>query len=139
MCKIKGVNRLINDEWVFTSKPSGLIGSHLVGMIWLGIIPIILLENSVLNVLTDIKLPNDFLMVLYFLIFILLVTIAFYQSKNAYEIKQEPTKHRVYLSSRFFISYFIARALFLFFTGFGSGDFCFSTLLVGLEFHWLFL
>lgn len=114
MCKINGIHRLINDEGIFTQKPRGLIGSHIIGMIWLGIIPMILLENPVLNVLTDIKTPNVFLMALYFLIFMLIATIALNQGENTYEIKQQTTENRVHLSSRFFIVYFIVRALFLF-------------------------
>lgn len=114
ICKINGIHRLINDDGVFTSKPIGLIGSHLVGMIWLGIIPVILLENSVLKVLTEIEIPNGFFMVLYALIFILITTIAWYQSKNEFRNKQRFTAAGVRLSSRFFIFYFVVRALFLF-------------------------
>lgn len=114
MCKINGVHRLINDDGVFTSKPRGLIGSHIIGMIWLGIVPVILMKNSILSVLTEIKIPYSFFIVLYFLICVLIVTIAFNQSKNTYGKKQESTENLVHLSSWFFISYFIVRALFLF-------------------------
>lgn len=115
MCKINGVHRLINDDdGVFTSKPRGLIGFHVVGMIWLGIVPVIFMKNSILSVLTEIKIPHSFFTVLYFLIFILITTIAFNQSKKTYEKKQESTENLVHLSSQFFISYFIVRASFLF-------------------------
>lgn len=114
MCKINGIHRLINDNGVFTSKPRGLIGSHIIGMIWLGIIPVLLMKTSILRVLTEIEIPNGFFMVLYFLIFILITTIALNQSKNEFKKKQEFTAIGVRLSSRFFISYFIVRALFLF-------------------------
>lgn len=114
MCKINGIHRLINDDGVFTSKPLGLIGSHLVGMIWLGIVSVLLLKTSILGVLKEIEIPNGFFMVLYALIFMLTTTIAWNQSKNEYEKKQESTGNLGRLSSRFFISYFIVRALFLF-------------------------
>lgn len=114
MSKIKKIHRLINDDGVFTSKPRGLIGSHIIGIIGLGITPAILMKTSVLSFLTEIKIPHSFFVVLYFLIFILIMTIAFNQSINAYKKKQESAENLVYLSSQFFISYFIVRALFLF-------------------------
>lgn len=114
MSKINGVHRLINDDGVFTQKPQGLIGSHVFGMIWFGSIPLILMKDSILSVLTDIKIPHSFFIVLYFLIFILIVTTASDQSKKLYENKQESPKNFTQLSSQFFISYFIVRALFLF-------------------------
>lgn len=114
MCKINGIHRLINEEGGFTSKPLGLIGSHIIGMIWLGIVPVILVKTSILSVLTEIEMPNVFLIVLYFLIFILLMGIALNQSKNTHETKQQPPENRIHLTSRFFIAYFIVRALFLF-------------------------
>jgi len=114
LCKINDVHRLINNDGVFTSRPRGLIGFHIIGMIWLGIVPAILLKTSILSVLADIKIPHSFLMVLYLLIFVLIMTIAFNESKNIFGKKQESTENLVHLSSHFFISYFIVRALFLF-------------------------
>ncbi|MDO9038900.1 MAG: CPBP family intramembrane metalloprotease [Lutibacter sp.] len=112
--KVNGIHRLINDDGIFTQKPQGLIGSHAIGMIWLGITPLILIKNSILNVLTEIKIPHSFFMVLYFSISILIITIAFNQSKKLYEKKQESTENFIQLSKQIFFSYFIVRALFLF-------------------------
>lgn len=114
LCKINGVHRLINKDGGFTSKPRGLIGAHIIGMIWLGIVPVILLKSSILSALADIKIPHSFLILLYLLIFILLMTIAFNQSENIFGKKLKSTENLVHLSSQFFISYFIVRALFLF-------------------------
>ena len=114
MCKINGVHRLINDDGVFTRKPRGLIGSHVIGILWLGIVPLIFMKSSILSVLTDSKIPHSFFMVLYFLIFILTMTIAFHQSKNTYEKNQSSPENIVHLSSQFFIAYFIVRTVFLF-------------------------
>jgi membrane protease YdiL (CAAX protease family) len=114
MCKINGIHRLISDDGVFTSKPLGLIGSHLIGMIWLGIVPVILVKTSILSVLTEIEIRNGFLIVLYVLIFMIITTIALNQSKKEFENKQGSIENVGHLSSRFFIFYFIIRALFLF-------------------------
>ncbi|MCI4442645.1 MAG: CPBP family intramembrane metalloprotease, partial [Lentimicrobium sp.] len=114
ICKIKGIHRLVNDNGVFTQKPRGLITAHIIGIIWLGILPIIVLKQSILQVLTEIKIPVSFIIVLYFFLLILIIAIAFEQSKNAYEKSQSSSESFARLSSDFFISYFIVRALFLF-------------------------
>lgn len=112
--KINNNQRLINDEGVFTSKPGNLIGSHIIGLLWLGLVPVILLKHSILKVLTGNEMPNSFFVFLYILIFMLFITIAFKQSENAYVKKQRSSEGFIQLSSTFFIRYFIIRALFLF-------------------------
>jgi len=114
MSKIKGIHRLINDDGGFTQKPRGLISAHIIGILWLGLFPLIVLKQSIFKVLTEIKIPVSFIIVLYFFLFILIVTIAFEQSKKAYEKCQVPSESFARLSSNFFIYYFIVRALFLF-------------------------
>ncbi len=131
MCKIKGIHRLISDDGVFTSKPSGLINAHIIGIIWLGLFPVIVLKQSILKVLTEIKIPVSFIIVLYFFLFILTVTIAFNQSKNAYEKQQVSSESFTRLSLKFFISYFIVRAFFLF-----SYELWFRGLLLFYCIHW---
>ena len=59
--KINNNQRLINDEGVFTSKPGNLIGSHIIGLLWLGLVPVILLKHSILKVLAGNEMPNSFL------------------------------------------------------------------------------
>jgi len=113
-CKINGIHRLINDDGSFTRKPFGLIGSHVIGIIWFGIIPLIQMKHSVLQVLTNSIMPNSFVIVLFFFLFILMATVAFNQSKKAYEKTLDSPENFIHLSSQFFIFYFIMRALFLF-------------------------
>ncbi|WP_395049366.1 CPBP family intramembrane glutamic endopeptidase [Flavobacterium sp.] len=114
MCKIKGIHRLINDDGVFTKKPKGLINAHIIGAIWLGLVPVIFLKQSIFKVLTEIKIPVSFIIVLFFFVLILIITIAFEQSRKAYEKSQSSSESFARLSSKFFNSYFIVRALFLF-------------------------
>jgi len=106
-------NRLINDDGEFTSKPGKLIGFHIIGIIVLGFVPGILLNHSVLKIVTGDKTP-PVLVFLYLLIFIIMVTISFRQSKSVYEKKQGLSESLTHLSPDFFISYFIIRTLFLF-------------------------
>jgi membrane protease YdiL (CAAX protease family) len=114
VCKNNGIHRLINDDGNFTSKPRGLIGAHIIGIIWLGLFPLIFLKQSILQVLATIKIPVSFVIVLYFFIFLLIVTIASNQSKSTYEKARGLSENGIHLSSQFFITYFIVRALFLF-------------------------
>jgi hypothetical protein len=106
-------NRLINDDGEFTSKPGKLIGFHSIGIIVLGLVPGILLNYSVLKIVTGDKTP-PILVFLYLMIFIIIVTIALKQSKSVYEKKQGLSESLNRLFPDFFISYFIIRALFLF-------------------------
>jgi membrane protease YdiL (CAAX protease family) len=112
--KTNKINRLINDNGAFTSRPGKLIGFHIIGIIVLGLVPAILLKRSILEVVKGNKTPDLFLVLLYLLIFIVMVTIAFKQSKSVCEKKQGISKNRTHLSLDFFVSYFIIRALFLF-------------------------
>ena len=114
VCRINSIHRLINDDGAFTSKPKNLIGTHFIGVILFGLIPVILLKNSVLKVLTNHKIPDSFLIFLFIFIFMLLITTAFKQSKTAFKNKQGSYESFIHLSSSFFISYFMIRALFLF-------------------------
>jgi len=114
LSKTKGTHRLIDTDGIFTQKPRGLIIAHIIGILWLGLIPVFLLKQSILQVLTISKILESFSVGLYFLLFILILTIAFYQSKGAFENRQNSSGNVNNLSSEFFISYFIIRALFLF-------------------------
>ncbi len=114
ICKINGIHRLINDDGTFTSKPKNLIGTHFIGVIWFGLIPVILFKNSVLKVLTNYKIPDSYLIFLFIFILMLLITTAFKQSKTAFKNKQGLSENFMNLSPSFFISYFMIRAIFLF-------------------------
>lgn len=113
MSKINGIHRLIDDDGVFTQKPKGLFFAHCIGIIWLGFIAVILLKHPILKEVTSIEIPASKSLVLYFSFFILIVTIAFNQSKKGYKKNQDTSENFTRLSSEFFISYFIVRALFL--------------------------
>ena len=114
MSKAGNSQRLINDEGAFTSKPGHLVGSHIIGILWLGVVPVILLKQPVLKVLAGNQIPDMTYVFLYVLLFALIITIAFKQSEKLIAKKQGPSEAFHQLSSSFFIRYFITRALFLF-------------------------
>lgn len=106
--------RLINDNGDFTSKPKQLLLAHFIGAVWLGIVPVMTLKESVLNVLIETKTIETNTILLYVLTFIVILFVALQQSKNAYEKREQPSGSLLHLSAFFFGSYFMTRALFLF-------------------------
>ena len=113
-CIKEGNQRLINDDGDFTSKPKQLIHAHLIGAIWLGIVPVMTLKESVLKVLIDPKTIEANTILLYVLTFIVILFVALQQSKNAHKKREQPSGSLLHLSAFFFSSYFMTRALFLF-------------------------
>lgn len=126
--KTHNSNRLINDNGELTSRPLKLIGFHIIGIIILGLVPMILLNHSVIILFTGNKAPDLPEIFIYLSIFIPLITIAFKQSKSVYGKNNGLAKSLNHLSITFFASYFIIRVLFLFtyelwFRGFVLFDF----------------
>ncbi|WP_155960795.1 CPBP family intramembrane metalloprotease [Flavobacterium daejeonense] len=109
----KGSQRLIDENGNFTSKPIQLISNQLSGAILLGIAAIITLKNNVLQLLFNPEITANTI-TLYLLTFILILFLAFKQSKNAFKNRNQSSGNTTQLSTLFFCSYFISRALFLF-------------------------
>ncbi len=112
--KINNNQRLISDEGIFTSKPGNLIGSHIIGMLWLGLVPVVVLKYPVLNLLTGNTIPDGYSVFLFLLISVLVITIIFKQSKKANTGKTGSYENLTRLSHAFIIRYFVIRVLFLF-------------------------
>ena len=112
--KINNNQRLINDEGIITPKPGSLIGSHIIGILWLGFVPVILLKHSLLKVLTGNEMPGSYSIFLYILLFVLTILIVFKKSEYTSGRKQASIEGSIQLSSTIFIRYFTSRALFIF-------------------------
>ena len=115
MSKVNNSHRLIDDDGAFTTKPGNLIGSHIVGIVWLGIVPVIMLKQPVLKILAGDQKPEITYVLLYILLFTTIVFIAFKQSEKLNAKRKGSFEAFHQLSSSFFIRYFITRAVFLFF------------------------
>ncbi len=109
-----GSQRLINDDGDFTSKPKQLLLTHLIATIWLGFVPILILKNTFSNLLIDLQTLKTNMLLLYILTLITILFIAFKQSKYAHKKREHSSESSLHLSTLFFTSYFITRALFLF-------------------------
>ena len=112
--KINNNQRLINDEGAFTSKPGNLIGSHIIGILWLGIVPLFFLNHSILNFLFGNAIPDAYAVFSFLLILLPAVIIIFRQSKNVTSGKTMSYENFIRLSPAFIIRYFIIRAVFIF-------------------------
>ncbi len=111
-CVNNHYQRLINDG-EFTSKPYQLIGSQILGAIWLGFLPLTTTKYSILKIFNDIKSIEVNTTLFYILILSLILFIALKQSKYAYKKRPQSFKIPLQLSVPFFISYFLTRAVFL--------------------------
>ncbi len=106
--------RLINDKGVLTSKPGNLIGSQIIGILWLGLIPLVLLKHDFLKLFSGSSNPAVAFLLLYILIFIQVISMAKKQSKNDSSKIQASTEDFINLSPTFYIRYLTGRSLFLF-------------------------
>lgn len=112
--KITKTQRLFNDEGAITSMPGNLIGSHIIGILWLGAVPFILLKQSFMKILLGDQMPGIINILLCMLLFALIISIAYRQSQTLNAKNQRPIGDLNHVSSSVFIRYFIIRVLFLF-------------------------
>ncbi|MBD0723784.1 hypothetical protein B6A10_01175 [Flavobacterium sp. L1I52] len=109
----KGSQRLIDENGNFSSKPIQLISNQIFEAILLGITALITLKNNVLQLLFNPEITAN-IITLYLLTFILILFLAFKQSKNTFKKRKQSSGNATQFSTLFFCSYFISRALFLF-------------------------
>ncbi len=114
MSKVNNNQRLMNEDGSITSKPGNLIGTHIIGILWLGAVPLIMLKHPGVKILTGSQMPDIAAVILFILIFVLLISIAFRQSEDIIAKKQRSLDVINQLSANFVIRYFIIRITFLF-------------------------
>jgi len=113
MNKVNNSQNLINGEGNLASRPGNLIGSYIVGILWLGAVPMILLKQPVLKVLAGDQVPDISYIIFFILVLALIVFIAIKQGENRNAKYQQSVEAFGQLSSPFLISYFILRIIFL--------------------------
>ncbi len=113
MNKVNNGQNLIDGEGILTTKPGNLIGWHIIGILWLGALPIILLKLPVLKVLVGSQMPNISYVLLFILVLALIVFIAIRQGENRNTGNLQSVEGFSQLSSSFLIGYFIIRIVFL--------------------------
>ena len=112
--KINKNNRLFNDEGEITQKPGNLLGIHLSGILWLGLVTVIQSDIPVVHILLGNSTPEAPSLFIFGLVYLAAITIAFRLGKSigvagiaSYEMSGQ-------LTQSFFKKYFIIRALYLF-------------------------
>ena len=106
--------RLIKDDGTISDKPGNIIGLHIIGILWLGMVPAFILHQPVLKTLTGNSFPD--ILVLLILVFLIMLT-ATMVIKTGTPIQQQfaDSRHHHYqLPVIFIIRYFIIRIDFLF-------------------------
>jgi len=103
-------NRLFNTEGMMATNINSLIGLHFSGILWLGLIPIIVCKQPINTIIFGESLPT-FLWTLIFIPSVALLIFAGIRSSYNICIKLPPA-HTTKLQS--FHSYFFSRVLFLF-------------------------
>lgn len=109
-----GSLRLFNDAGEISPIPEKVINAHLAGICTLGVIPLLLLKNTKLQMLTGYSMPNPYYLLLYLQLLTLVVSIAFKQSKITIAKKDDFTGNLKGHTSTVYTHYFIIRGLFLF-------------------------
>jgi membrane protease YdiL (CAAX protease family) len=112
--KINNNHRLFNDEGGITQKTGNLLGIHVIGIIWLGLVPVIQLKHSVFEVLFGNGMPEILAFFFFLLIYLLTITIAHKQAPNINSTGILSNEIFGKLTPAFFKRYFIIRALYLF-------------------------
>ena len=112
--KKEGSQRLIKDDATISDKPGNIIGLHIIGIMWLGMVPWFVLKLSVLKTFTGSGIPHSSVLVIIAALLILATALAIRVGKN---IQQQPANSNYInnqLPVRFLTSYFALRMVFLF-------------------------
>lgn len=106
--------RLIKDNGGITDKPGQVMGFHIAGILWLGLVPVLLLKKDLAKVLTGNGVPDGKLLFFFLLLLALTAALAVKGSKNMpqHVFNSETNNNR--LSDSYIIRYFIIRMTFLF-------------------------
>ena len=112
--KINNNHRLFNDEGGITQKPGNLLGIHVIGIMWLGLVPVIQLKLSVFEILFGTQMPGIFAFFSFALIYLLVISIANKLGENINGTGLQSNEIFGRLTQAFFKRYFITRALYLF-------------------------
>ena len=109
MSKTNRSNRLFDKNAALSTNTGNLIGLHLAGILWLGLVPVILLKRSFNETITGEVLPT----LSWFLSFISLIALVVISVLRVNRKIHIPHKNIHILSGKFIGQYFFVRILFL--------------------------
>lgn len=108
-----GYLKLFDEFGNFTSRPMQLIVFHLSGVILLGVIPLLLLKNDLTKGVEYPRLSNPIDILIYAAFFLLLMFIAFWQSRVVFGKMHNVNPNGVNLAVIPIVAYLSVRLLFL--------------------------
>lgn len=106
-------HRLFNDEGEITQRPGNLLGIHLTGIMWLGLVPLIQVNLPVADVFAGKMAPEALSVLIFGLVYLTAIVIASRLGKNIRGTGTAFNEMFSQLSHSFFKRYFIIRALYL--------------------------
>lgn len=112
--KKEGSQRLIKDDGSISDKPGNIIGLHLIGIMWLGLVPVFVLKLPVLKTFTGSGLQDSSLLIIFFGLLVLTAAGALRAGKNVQQQISNTGHHNFQLPAFYAIRYFIIRMIFLF-------------------------
>lgn len=112
--KINKNERLFNDDGDITQKPGNLLGIHLTGILWLGLVPVIQLNLAVIQVLFGNKVPETFALSTFAFVYLFAIILAGRLGQNVRRSRINSPDKLMQLPAAFFLRYFIIRASYLF-------------------------
>ncbi|HQW91519.1 MAG TPA: CPBP family intramembrane metalloprotease [Ferruginibacter sp.] len=112
--KKEGSQRLIKDDGSISDKPGNIIGLHLIGIMWLGLVPVFALKLPVLKTLTGSGLQDSSLLIIFLVLLTLTAGAAIRAGKNVQQQILNADHNNFQLPAAYAIRYFIIRIIFLF-------------------------
>ncbi len=104
---------LFNAEGEITQKPGNLLGIHLIGILWLGLVPMTQLDLSVTTVLFGDKNPEILNLLIFALILPVTAATALKITNRVIPAGTQSADMFMRLSQSFFSRYFIIRAVYV--------------------------
>lgn len=112
--KTEASQRLIKDDGSISDKPGNIIGLHIIGILWLGMVPAFLLKRPVFKTITGNGFPDSSLLIIFILLLLLTAKVAMKSGKKMQQQLVNSNVSHITLPVLFITRYFIIRTAFLF-------------------------
>lgn len=112
--KVNKAEQLVYDNGTLTGNPSFLLGAHLTGIFWLGLVPVIMLNKNTYQHLLSFTIPSINTILIFSIVFLFTTGIINKQGKNILSRINSSCENTGQLTKDFFIKYFTVRIVFLF-------------------------
>jgi membrane protease YdiL (CAAX protease family) len=112
--KKEGSQRLIKDDGTISDKPGNIIGLHIIGILLLGVVPALVLNQPVLKTITGSGISDSSLFIILLVLLILTAALAIKTGKKNQQQFADSKHNHYQMPVLFIFHYFIIRSAFLF-------------------------